>query len=237
MADHNKKLLFAIMEYIVELQDSSSPIIANHHELAFALSSLQTAFDLHVEDKEDQKAYSIKPDSLSNIFHEFVAKKDPINDPEFKTKFDKYLKLLEDRGYFLKVTKGTPEYQELYDKAKKRFIDKYSPSPSSSTETVKVETVQIETVNEEKIQSEKAPETQEEKKTEPTTSSTETGDRTGQLDLPPFLNDMVNNQQMQNMMSSFLSNPQITNMLQGVLSDENFTNEMQDMLKNLNKKP
>lgn len=235
MSNTEKKLLFAIMEYFRELQDSNSPLVVDRGELAIALSGLQSAVDIRVENKDDIASYSIKPNTLSAIFKQAVGEDDKTEDPEFLLKFEKYLKLLEGRGYFSKVEEGSPEYKELYEKAKNRFAEKYKPSVVEKQESKQVSNENTSETQEAKNTSKDNHSDNEEKVTvedEPE-KKTQT-EATQNLNNPfSFMNLQDSNNpfpfsldSVPDMYNSLMSNPQFMNLASSLVADPDFVDKI-----------
>src|SRR3989338_4566230 len=137
----DKCLVFSVLELLKQLSDEhahgDNSVVVDAESLGVAQDCLSSAFGLSLDDESDRAEYSaINHTLLRTLFKQALRlapskpsapapapaplKDDPplpTDDPRFKS----YLQLLSKRGYFEGAVEGTPEYQEKYAEALKKY--------------------------------------------------------------------------------------------------------------------
>lgn len=133
--DH-KLILFNIAEYLQDLKATPGLVEEEAAEsLDVATQCISSVFGLDITDVEHQKRYSFKPKSFAELIVQGLAasqKKEVTQqtsgvDHDLETKFQQYIQLAAQKGYFNGVNPGTPEYEQRYAKAKAKFMESQKP--------------------------------------------------------------------------------------------------------------
>jgi small glutamine-rich tetratricopeptide repeat-containing protein alpha len=122
--DTHRKIVVSFLEMIrgLKLEDTES--------IDVAVQCLSQAFGVDIEDKQSQYH---TPTPLVDLW----AKAIPTN-TEDETKLLEFLQILEQKGYFNGVEKGTPEYGTRLEKAKTKFYSRQNPYEGLSPDQLKV---------------------------------------------------------------------------------------------------
>ena len=144
MADRNpdKVLIYSVLELLKLLGEEHErgtgdpTLVVDTDSLGVAQECLSAAFGIDLETDRAQLS-SVSPAILRTLFKQalqFVPKKPapaaakppaaaPLQDdaPAKDPRFDSYVQLLAKRGYFENLVEGTPEYQEKYLQARKKY--------------------------------------------------------------------------------------------------------------------
>jgi len=148
--DH-KLILFNIAEYLQELKATPGLVEEEAAEsLDVATQCISSVFGLDITDVEHQKRYSFKPKSFAEIIAQGLAASQKTEttqkasglDHDLEAKFQQYIQLAAQKGYFNGVNPGTPEYEQRYAKAKAKFVESQAkpkqPEPVQFTQEEKL---------------------------------------------------------------------------------------------------
>ncbi|XP_049849841.1 uncharacterized protein LOC126320406 [Schistocerca gregaria] len=144
-SEKHNKLLYNILNYLNTLIESpvSRNLSINTDHLSDTIKSLQQATGLSLGSHEQREKY-LKGPTLESLFFNSAFCQDASTTEASKkenpavqideAKFNRYIKTLEARGYFSNVSDGSAEYNELLDKARAKFIERFATTePSNST--------------------------------------------------------------------------------------------------------
>lgn len=231
---HKKQLLNSIINHLQTVINDES-LVKNKSEFENALKLLQSSTGLTADNSSSESF------NLEKIFESHV-KSLPEESPEFEEKFSKYVGLLEKRGYFANVSKGSQQYDELLQKARNRFIEKYG-STLKKTEDVKTSNEQKEDVKvenqKEEVQEkvEKLTIEVEEAKVEDVVEDVNNNDNDNDENSTTASNPFMSGNFPSfdpSTIQSFLDNPQVMQMTQQLMQSDDFQSFAQSMLNNPN---
>eukprot|EP00761_Pharyngomonas_kirbyi_P012124 gb/GECH01012151.1/.p1 GENE.gb/GECH01012151.1/~~gb/GECH01012151.1/.p1 ORF type:complete len:458 (+),score=158.58 gb/GECH01012151.1/:1-1374(+) len=120
----DQQIVFSFLKFLKEH--------GNQEELEVVSQCLSEGFGVNIDNNDDKNKYEV-PFDLKDIFKaglEQLYNQDPEakRKQEMEQKFNEFLDLLKQKGYFDGTEEGTPEYQSKYEKAREKFM---SRTPSS----------------------------------------------------------------------------------------------------------
>lgn len=147
----HKRVVFSILQYLNGLTQGGAAVPAglDKEGLEVAVQCIASAFGVDPANSEHQSQFAV-PFQLTDIYNYgllHLAQQQqaaaaeapkPTATPagqevpkELEGKFQTFLNVLEGKGFFTGLTKGTTEYQDRYNLAKQRFLSQYSSTQTT----------------------------------------------------------------------------------------------------------
>jgi small glutamine-rich tetratricopeptide repeat-containing protein alpha len=150
------QVIFNFIEYLQDIKNEAKLDEDANESVDVATQCLSTAFGVDINNEEQKKKYSIKPQSFETVYGlglqrkqkfeaalEQLQKKsgteDNNNKDSLESKFSQYLQAVSKKGFFNGVNPGTPEYEQRFAKARQKFMEKYSTPSTANTSAVPVQ--------------------------------------------------------------------------------------------------
>lgn len=125
MTSDSRTMMFSVLEHLSSIE-SDHPS-ESRTDLRAAIDSLQSAFDLNLDDPKQARDHSLKPSTLPEIFDAGVqalgvkSAAQQLAELESSEAFEQFVKVVSAKGYFKGVEEGSAEYDERMSKLVAKF--------------------------------------------------------------------------------------------------------------------
>lgn len=150
-SEDTQRLVFTFLEFLQQAKQSPALSEETVESVEVACQCLASAFQVNLENTEQHRKYSLGAQSLSSVLALGLSGKQRIEQAveqlhkkqdesgsatDIEQKFLSYLQALQRRGAFNGAQPGSPEYEQIYTKARQRFVEKYKGQASQGSPTV-----------------------------------------------------------------------------------------------------
>eukprot|EP01116_Phalansterium_solitarium_P001066 TRINITY_DN10864_c0_g2_i2.p1 TRINITY_DN10864_c0_g2~~TRINITY_DN10864_c0_g2_i2.p1 ORF type:complete len:419 (+),score=142.49 TRINITY_DN10864_c0_g2_i2:74-1330(+) len=132
------QLIFLLLEY---LEDAKRALDEDQREsLEVATQCISSTYNVNLNNEDQTKKFSIKPQSLPAVVGLGLAGKerlaaaleqlhkkqqDASSDSDIESKFAAYMQAIKKKGFFAGVAPGSTDYELRFTRAREKFIEKY----------------------------------------------------------------------------------------------------------------
>jgi len=145
----SSQIIWNVMEYLQELKKEGKINEDNAESIDVAIQCLSSTFNVSLEDEDQKKKYSIKPQTLPTVLGLGLAGKDRIQKEieklhklqqqipgsDVDAKFARFIHSIKKTGFFNGATPGSAEYEQRFFKARQKFMEKEKAKDSKPAET------------------------------------------------------------------------------------------------------